>query len=302
MTPRLSSKKDDQRKAMFANMNRQKGSGKKRFKRALERHNQRSPNSIRTDEKKGNRHTVSIHPDRMGFEDAIHYENWKQDYGSADIVGIDTIQPEGMRKQILTENEKKIPFRKTQAHRDQSRERMKDNAKLKAEFLSQVGEESLKNSKLKFLELASLQSRIKEGSHDWKSDSIYDDLDFQLSYDENLEIINEKYPKFDQKDINSQISEDQRKLNKEFIKDYYLEKSENNPQKAITDSNSAENVKKIPDKAINKKWLENPFSKSGGDYKGIDDGTHPLQKSDFSKDAFLEENFKDSRTKRIRKK
>ncbi len=197
-------------------------------------------------------------------------------------------------KKELSEADKK--FLQQSKQRERAREngkaQMKENKELVNYYLKTQGLDKIpKNSSMNFMQIASLMRQVKEGSSDWKADSILDAIDLKMEYDENKEIVNEKYPNFKDRERSNQLAINEMEVNRkrEFLEDYYLEHAEDNPMEAIRDSSKADKpIRRIlPNGKIDQRWLKNPFSKSGGDYEGIDDGSNPYTEEDFMNEMEL---------------
>jgi hypothetical protein len=230
----------------------------------------------------------TLRPDERTQKRARLSNKW--DYLAERKRQIELVEQERRNRKLSNKIKNALPFRKEKEfkpvspeRRRRSKEIMEENKELYDTYLKSSGYSKLpKDSKLNFLQIASLMRRIKNNSADYKADSIIDDLDHSLEYEENLKIIEKKYPDHSEKTISKMVQYQKIEEKQEFLENYYLEFAEKNPKDAIADSQRRDDpVRKIRSGPVNKRWLKNPASKSGADYEGIDDGTEPFTADDF---------------------
>lgn len=103
---------------------------------------------------------------------------------------------------------------------------------------------------------------------------VKDQIDFDTTFENNVR----KNPIFADSLKDFQKSDELTKGEQEWAEDYYLQKAEENPKKAIKDSGQED---KPVRRQITKAWIKSPTSKKGADLEDIDDGSQPYTEEDF---------------------
>ena len=240
----------------------------------------REPKHLDIDRDLENKQTSTVLDDEV-------YQSWLDDQGSADLVGVDTIDYAEERKAIdqqLKPKQKTEPeVRTVQVSREEKettkkKKELKEKQKAKQERLdiefqrSGITKQDIQESQMTKAEIKRLIKRAVDNGAE--ASEVKNHIDLDTTFDNNIK----------QKPIFASSLEDFRKPEgmtkgeREWAEDYYLNHAEANPEKAIVDSQKED--KPVRD-VITKPWIKSPTSKKGGDIEGIDDGSNPLTKDDF---------------------
>lgn len=137
---------------------------------------------------------------------------------------------------------------------------------------SGISQKEIEDSPMDKAEVKRLIRRAKDNGVE-QSD-VKDQIDFDTTFENNVR----KNPIFADSLKDFRKSDELTKGEQEWAEDYYLQKAEENPKKAIKDS--AREDKPVR-KQITKAWIKSPTSKKGADLEGIDDGSQPYTEEDF---------------------